>query len=61
MAPNFCAECGHRLYQHNGAGCTHSDITHVNGVLSDNKVENLREDRCGCTVPHPLITAASGG
>ena len=61
---NFCPYCGHRIFQHNGEGCTHTEMleSYVHVVNEEGKPENRRVTEevlpCDCKQPHPLIAQA---
>jgi hypothetical protein len=58
MAPNFCSNCGHRIYQHNADGCEHVDITEAEGEGPLQRQMVTVRTPCDCKQPHPLMIGA---
>jgi hypothetical protein len=76
MTWNFCPWCGHRLYQHDGEGCTHTDQVTRDCEVPDcakkpwtvpvNKAPlggghaHWELIPCDCTRAHPFLAEAAG-
>jgi hypothetical protein len=57
---NFCPWCGHRLYQHNGEGCTHKDWEKREGEGALQRQMVSVAVPCDCTRAHPFLVETAG-
>ncbi|HUH72467.1 MAG TPA: hypothetical protein VLZ05_28670 [Mycobacterium sp.] len=58
MTWNFCPECGHPVYQHNGEGCQHVDeaLKACEDAECEQRGEHVHlvPEKCDCTWAHQL-------
>ena len=67
MTWNFCPWCSHRIYQHDGTGCTflyHDLYVPCKNPQCEDRSPghgHVVDKQCDCKRPHQLMTEGIGG